>query len=113
MLELPLFSIGGFSPPQTMKLLGKIASAEVVVMIESGARHNFVSRALVDKVGMKVDELVKFGVFLGDRCKVACQGVCSHLGINLGTCKLNIVGYLFELGDVDVITWSGLVENIG
>lgn len=38
-----------------MKLLGKIATEEVVVMIDSGASNNFVSRMLVEKLGMKVD----------------------------------------------------------
>lgn len=112
-LELPLFSVGGFSPAQTMKLSGKVGNEEVVVMIDNGANHNFVSRVLADKTGLRVDESVRFGVCLGDGCKVACQGVCSNVGIDLGSCKLNIVGYLFELGAVDAILGVDWLRTLG
>ncbi|KZV14241.1 hypothetical protein F511_44096 [Dorcoceras hygrometricum] len=46
-LDLPLFSISGVTQPQTLKLRGRIQNEEVVVMIDSGASHNFVSRQLL------------------------------------------------------------------
>ncbi|KZV26643.1 hypothetical protein F511_34898 [Dorcoceras hygrometricum] len=59
-----------------MKLLGKIKGREIVVMMDSGASHNFISKKLVGVLQLEVDETVKFGVFLGDGGRVACQGMC-------------------------------------
>ncbi|KZV49468.1 hypothetical protein F511_35963 [Dorcoceras hygrometricum] len=112
-LELPLFSIGGVSQPQTMKLKGRIEGAEVAIMIDSGATHNFISRALVEKIGVEVDESVRFGVCLGDGGKVQCQGVCRNLQLDLGDCQLNITGNLFDLGGVDVILGVEWLRTLG
>ncbi|KZV44098.1 hypothetical protein F511_10769 [Dorcoceras hygrometricum] len=81
-LELPLFSIGGITQPQTMKLLGRVAGNEVVVMMDSGASHNFVSRELVKHLKLHVDDTVKFGVCLGDGGKpVTLKGLRGFLGL--------------------------------
>ncbi|KZV54933.1 hypothetical protein F511_27777, partial [Dorcoceras hygrometricum] len=97
-LELPLFSISGMRQPQTLKLRGKIKGEEVVVMVDSGASHNFVSRMLMEKLGFEIDESVHFGVYLRDGGRVRCQGLCRKLRVELGTYTVNITGHLFELG---------------
>lgn len=86
-----------------MKLLGMVDSEEVGAMIDSGASHNFVSRRVVGKQGLRVDESVTLRVSQDEGCCVQCQGVCPNLRVDLGVRKLDIVGYLFELGGVDVI----------
>lgn len=43
---------------------------------------------------------VRFGVYLGDGCRVPCQKVCRGLRVDL---QLTIEGYLFELRGVDLI----------
>ncbi|KZV38810.1 hypothetical protein F511_32692 [Dorcoceras hygrometricum] len=112
-LELPLFSSSGMSQPQTLKLKGKIGGEEVVIMIDSGASHNFVSRTLIEKFGFEVDEAVRFGVCLGDGGKVQCHGVCRNLLVELGTYALTITGHLFELGGVDVILGVDWLRTLG
>ncbi|KZV27247.1 peroxidase 64 [Dorcoceras hygrometricum] len=102
-LELPMFSISGMTQRQTVKLGGRIQDEEAVVMIDSGASHNFVSRKLVEKLGMEIDEAMRFGVCLGDGTKIRGQGLCHGLMIQLGTYTVSITGHLFELGGVDVI----------
>ncbi|KZV57865.1 hypothetical protein F511_03434 [Dorcoceras hygrometricum] len=112
-LELPLFSISGMTQPQTLKMRGQIKDEEVVVMIDSGASHNFVSRQMVERLGMKIDETVRFGVCLGDGTKVRCQGICHGLEIQLGTYTVAISGHLFELGGVDVILGVDWLRTVG
>ncbi|KZV18714.1 hypothetical protein F511_37430 [Dorcoceras hygrometricum] len=48
-----------------MKFLGRIEGREVVVMLDSGASHNFVSRKLVTELGLPVDETVNIRGMLG------------------------------------------------
>lgn len=87
-LELPLDSVGEVNQSRTMKLKGKIGGASVVAMIDSGASHNFVSKKLIEELGLDVDESVRFGVYLGDGCRVPCQGVCRELRVDFGVCQL-------------------------
>ena len=46
-VELSLNSVVGLTPPQTMKVKGEIAGQEVVILIDSGASHNFIVANLV------------------------------------------------------------------
>lgn len=48
--ELSLNSIVGISIPRTMKLRGIVMGQEVVVLIDCGASHNFISVDLVKKI---------------------------------------------------------------
>ncbi|KZV19421.1 hypothetical protein F511_08762 [Dorcoceras hygrometricum] len=112
-LELPLFSIGGINQPQTMKLRGRLRGKDIVVMMDSGASHNFVSRKLVEKLELEVDETVKFGVFLGDGARVTCQGICRQLIVDLSQCEIQIDSYVFELGGVDLILGIDWLRTLG
>ncbi|KZV46799.1 peroxidase 64 [Dorcoceras hygrometricum] len=112
-LELPLFSISGVSQPQTLKLRGWILGEEVVIMVDSGASHNFFSRPLIEKLGIPIEETVRFDVCLGDGGKVRCQGVCRNLKVELGMYTVVVTGHLFELGDVDVILGVDWLRTLG
>lgn len=65
MISVSLNSIVGIDNPKTMKMLGIINGMEVVVMIDSGATHNFISIPLVEKLCLPMDKTRKFGVTLG------------------------------------------------
>ncbi|KZV13833.1 hypothetical protein F511_44977 [Dorcoceras hygrometricum] len=82
-------------------------------MVDSGPSHNFVSRALMEKLGVEIDESVCFGVCLGDGGKVPCGGLCRNLVVDLGACMLNITGHLFDHGGVDVILGVDWLRTLG
>ncbi|MCI41818.1 hypothetical protein A2U01_0063052, partial [Trifolium medium] len=45
--------------PRTVKLQGSILGAPVVVLVDSGATHNFVSQQLVHKLGWVMEDTPK------------------------------------------------------
>lgn len=47
LMSVSLNSVIGIDGPETLKLLGVIKGQEVVVMIDTGATHNFISHVLV------------------------------------------------------------------
>ncbi|XP_075515463.1 uncharacterized protein LOC142550108 [Primulina tabacum] len=112
-LELPMYSVRGINQPQTMKMKAKVAGREVVAMVDSGASHNFISRNLIADLGIKADEGVKFSVCLGDGCRVACQGLCKGVEVDLGLCQIQIEGYLFDLGELDLILGVDWLRTLG
>ena len=46
-VQIPLNSLVGLTTPGTMKLKGEIRGQKVVVLIDCGATHNFISWELV------------------------------------------------------------------
>lgn len=65
-MTVSINSIVGLTNLQTLKLLGHIGEGEVIVMIDSGATHNFISLKIVEKLGVPVKESSGFGVSLGN-----------------------------------------------
>ncbi|KZV50860.1 peroxidase 64 [Dorcoceras hygrometricum] len=96
-----------------MKFLGSIGEREVVVMVDSGASHNFVSRKLVTELGLPVDESVRFGVCLGDGGRVPCHGLCKGLIVDLHSCVVEVDCYAFQLGGVDLILGVDWLRTLG
>lgn len=73
-LALPLYSVNGIDQPQTLKVKSRVAGREVV-MVDSGASQNFVSRSLIAKLGLMVDESVFWGKSWGWVSQIVPGGV--------------------------------------
>lgn len=78
--EVSLNSVIGLSSPKTMKLFELIGDKEVVVMIDPGATHNFISLGTVKELGVEVMESGSFGVSFGNdeaiRVMAYAKGCC-------------------------------------
>ncbi|KAF2313837.1 hypothetical protein GH714_018224 [Hevea brasiliensis] len=112
-LELPLFSVGGIQRPRTMKFQGWIANQPVVVLVDSGASHNFISNQLVQRLQLPVSATPSFNVKLGDGCKVSSTGLCKQLELQLLDYTVNTDCYVFPLGGVDFILGVAWLETLG
>ena len=62
--KLSLNSVVSISTPKTMKLKGKIGHQEVIILINCGATHNFISNKVVQQLGPPLDATKGFGVLL-------------------------------------------------
>nr|GEV80902.1 ankyrin repeat-containing protein [Tanacetum cinerariifolium] len=54
MVEVSLNFVMGFTSPHTMKIQGIIGDEEVVVLIDSGVTHNFLSKRVLKELGLLV-----------------------------------------------------------
>ncbi|KAF7828587.1 Retrotransposable element Tf2 [Senna tora] len=75
LMELSMNSIVGITGGRTMKIVRKVRGEEVMVMIDSGASHNFISSTLVDKLQLPVKGTSTYEVTVGDGHKVKGEGV--------------------------------------
>lgn len=83
-----------------MKLQGWVKGKKILVLIDSGASHNFISTRLVEELGLKVEETPPYKVCLGDGQKKTTQGCCDDILLNLEGVEVREKFYLFELGGV-------------
>lgn len=82
-IEASLNSVSGLTPPQTMKVKGYIRGLSVLVLIESGSTHSFISKQVINKFGMKIsgDDMisVQLGIGMWEKSQGTCQGVILNL----------------------------------
>ena len=83
--KLSINSVVGLSTPKTMKVQGKIAQQEVVVLINCGAKHNFISTKLVQKLTLTVEGTSEYGVLMGTWAAVKGEGTLDGMQVNWRT----------------------------
>ncbi|XP_074356373.1 uncharacterized protein LOC141696084 [Apium graveolens] len=97
-----------------MKLRGRIDNKEVVVLIDPGATHNFISLSLVKLLDIPTDSTGCFRVALGNGEMVKGTGVCRKLSVHLADCVVVCDDFLpLELGSTDVILGIQWLETLG
>ncbi|WZZ71775.1 hypothetical protein YC2023_083145 [Brassica napus] len=111
--ELSVNSVVGLSSPHTINLRGSINGVEVVVLIDSGATHNFISESVVQKLGLAISTTQGFGVMVGAGLTVKGKGVCEGVQLQLPTCVVNSNFQPLELGIADVILGVQWLETLG
>lgn len=106
-------SIMGTSNPKTLKLKGEIKGHVVVVMIDPGAIHNFVSLKIVSELQLPVTSTLGFGVSLGTRESTEGTGKCQ--GTYLQLQDVNIIEEFLPmtLGSADIILGIQWLEKLG
>nr|GEX58012.1 hypothetical protein [Tanacetum cinerariifolium] len=103
MVEVSAQSVVGLTSPHTMKLRGNINGFGVVVLIDSGATHNFLSVKLVGPLNVMVTGTRQTGVVLGNGKSETSVGMCHGLKLKLPGLVVIDDFYPLELGSTDVI----------
>ena len=80
---ISLNSFIGITNPKTMKMLGRIGTEDLIVMIDPEASNNFISNEAVQKLGTTCKECERHGVFLGNGDEILGQGVCRRVTLQL------------------------------
>ncbi|KAA0039160.1 ty3-gypsy retrotransposon protein [Cucumis melo var. makuwa] len=102
-VDLSINSVVGLSNPRTMKVKVKIKGEEVVVLIDWGSTHNFISKKVVAALKLPRKEISNYGVILGSRTTIKGKGVCEAVELVLNEWRVVENFIPPELGGVDVI----------
>lgn len=112
--EVSLNSVIGLSNPKMMKLRALIGERDVVVMIDPGVIHNFISLAVVSELEIEVIDSGVFGVSLGNGDAIKGAGVCKRVLLHLDGGMEVCENFLpLALGNSDVILGVQWLENLG
>ena len=66
-----------------------------MVLVDSGASHNFIATALVEELGLPTISTKEFGVMLGTWVEIRATGVCRQ--VNLSLTELGIIADFFPI----------------
>ena len=73
-MSLSELSAGGLTQPHTMKMQGEIRGRKVLILVDSGASHNFISTDLVKELRLDMEDTLAYSVKLGDGFRRGTRG---------------------------------------
>ena len=111
--QLSMNSIVGFTSRQSLKVWGNIDDHKVKVLIDCGATHNFISKELVEKLQLKVDDTPSYVVEVGDGHKIKCKGVCREVRLKVQEVPVQQQFFLFGLEGIDMVLGTDWLASLG
>ncbi|KAD6454658.1 hypothetical protein E3N88_09364 [Mikania micrantha] len=101
--EISLHAILGKPHPTTMKVQGKINSTEVLILIDGGSTHNFISEILVRELHIPTQPVAPFGVQIGNGDVIRCNNICKGLSLRINDLGITQDFHPFSLGGADLV----------
>ncbi|XP_057806177.1 uncharacterized protein LOC131021105 [Salvia miltiorrhiza] len=112
-LQLSELTSFGFDGPQTMKLFGRVGDTRLLLMVDNGASHCFVSEKVARKLNWQIEPTTSFSVVLGDGSRVRTGGICKDVPLTLDTETFYISCYVFPICSVDMILGVSWLATLG
>lgn len=96
-----------------MKLKRSIGSKEVIVLINYGASHNFISEEVVQQLGLPLSGTIGYDLRVGTDFAVKGEGVCRAVKLQPQNVTVEEAFLPLELGSSNVILGCSGCENLG
>lgn len=106
------FSKDAVFESKVMKLEGKLNGSPILVLIDSGASHNFVSRKVIHALNLPIHDTQGIGIRLGDGHRVVTKGKCT-LEVDLGSIIITVTAFVLDIGSLDLIFRVSWLETLG
>lgn len=112
-VELSPNSVVGMTTPGTMKLKGTVQSNDVVVLIDCGVTHNFISQEVIQRLGLPTIATNNYRIIMGTGESMTRKGICK--GAVLKMQRLTIVEDFLplELGSTDIVLGMQWLGSLG
>ncbi|GJS88217.1 retrotransposon gag domain, retroviral aspartyl protease [Tanacetum coccineum] len=112
---ISLHTILGKPHPTTMKIQGKLNSTEVLILVDGGSTHNFISDILVSELKLATELVAPFGVQIGNGDVIRCGQICKDLSLQVNDLKIIQDFHPFSLGGADLvlgIQWLATLNTV-
>uniref|UniRef100_A0A803QCP9 Ty3-gypsy retrotransposon protein n=1 Tax=Cannabis sativa TaxID=3483 RepID=A0A803QCP9_CANSA len=112
-IEVSYQFVTGLSSNSTMKLKGQLGTKKVLILINSKATHNFISKSLVTKLHIPIVETKANEVTMGNGDSMKCEGICKNLNIHFQRVDIWDDFLPLPLGSADIILGLQWLTTLG
>lgn len=97
----------------TMRIEASIHGTPILILIDSGVGHNFVSPQMVSSLDLTIDRSKKLTVRLGDGHRAVTVGKCYNIPLQIGKFDCVVDAYILDIGGVDLILGVTWLSSLG
>ncbi|KAL4318963.1 hypothetical protein GQ457_18G015170 [Hibiscus cannabinus] len=111
--EISLHALSGWSSYKTMRVLAKIGAHTIVVLIDSGSTHNFISNKMATMLQLPVIPTKSFNVKVANGEPLQCHGRFENVPIHLQGIPFVLTLYALPLSGLDLVLGVHWLEQLG
>ncbi|XP_071697078.1 uncharacterized protein [Rutidosis leptorrhynchoides] len=93
--------------------MGRLNNYPAMILIDSGATHNFISRKLVDALGLSITTIPRLNIRLGDGNHIGIFDQCRNIKLQFGKFTCCVDALVYEIGPLDIILGIAWLEKLG
>lgn len=112
-VELSLYAFLGMSSPTTTRMKGFIGKTTVVVMIDSGETHNFISPTVVERAQLSQRDCSNLYVLVGTGITVQGTCFCKKVPLTIKSIEFVEDFIVLEPGSVDLVLEVQWLRTLG
>ncbi|KAL4278328.1 hypothetical protein GQ457_03G010840 [Hibiscus cannabinus] len=111
--EISLHALSGWSSHKTMRVLAKIGTHAIVVLIDSGSTHNFISKKMATMLQLPVIPTKSFNVKVANGEPLQCQGRFENVPVDIQGIPFILTLYALPLRGLDLVLGVHWLEQLG
>ena len=111
--EISLHALSGWSDYRTMRVTARIGQCEMVVLIDSGSTHNFISEKIANLLQLPVVPTKHFNVKVANGGPLKCQGRFENVQVLLQGIPFYLTLYALPLIGLDLVLGVHWLEQLG
>jgi hypothetical protein len=108
---ISLHALTGFSPPQTLKLIGYIKNRKVIILVDNGSSHIFIHRRITQETNFYIRVVNNFQIMIANAMK--CGGRCENVCLQIGHYQLKYHMFSIDMGGCDIVLGVEWLRTLG
>jgi hypothetical protein len=112
-ITISVNAVTGIRTSSTLQLRATIGGAIMIVLIDSGSTHSFISDASAHRVGLKPVPRPGLSVAVANGDRVPTTGVCQGAHMDIAGEPFSVDLYTIPLVGYDLILWCDWLRTLG
>ena len=111
--RISLYVLIGWAAPQTMRVMARIRPYKIIVLIDSGSTHNFISTKLSNMLQLPIKPTSAFTVRVANGENLICQGKFEKVHILIQDVPFSLTIYSLPTSGLDMVLDVQWLELLG
>ncbi|VFQ87158.1 unnamed protein product [Cuscuta campestris] len=108
-----LNNFAGLQPPRSLRLMGRIGSHDVRVLIDGGSTHNFIHPEIVARLQLPLQAVTPFWVYVGNGDAMPCASRCVGVPLLMQTHLFSVDLFVLQIHGQDIVLGVQWLQQFG
>ena len=111
--QISFHALSGHLAPETLRLVGRVSTHKVMILIDGGSTHNFIQERLVKSLGLQTQPTRPLHVMVGNGNVIDCHQICNQVPIHVQNQVFTVDLHVLPLSGADIVLGVQWMKSLG